>query len=124
MSDDAKKWSWVVARLQRALGFALPTIGEAEADMAEAEEVPMSDGEIRRIVEAATATDAPTPVDPEPDYEWTSEFTSEGVEEDMLVLNREAGEEDPEVTQRIEQLRKEALSDDEKEHDETRLADE
>lgn len=122
MSDDTKKWSRVAARLQRALGLAPPTLEEAEAEMAKAHEVPISDTEINRIVDAATGADTPASVAPEPDYEWTAEFATDEVAEDMLVLNREAGEEDPEVTQRMEELRKEALSDDEEEDDKTRLA--
>ena len=50
MSDEAKKWSWIVAKLQRALGLAPPSLEEADAEMAEAEEVPMSDKEISHFL--------------------------------------------------------------------------
>jgi len=121
MSDDTKRWSQVAARLRRALGLAPPSLAEADAEMTEAQEVPMSDKQIRAIVNAATGTNTVGSFDPEPDYGWTSEFAGDEVADEMLVLNREAGEEDPEVDQRIEELRQEALHDDDEEDDETRL---
>lgn len=121
MSGNPKNWSQVAAKLRRALGLAPPTLGEAETEMAQAEEAPMSDVEISRIVNAATGPDAPASFDPEPDYDWAGEFSTQEVEDEMLVLNRDAGEEDPEVDRRIDELRKEALRDDDEEDDETRL---
>ena len=52
MGYDVKKWAYVSAKLRRGLGLAPPTIEEAEAEMAEAEEAPMSDEEIERIGDA------------------------------------------------------------------------
>lgn len=121
MSDDARNWLRVAAKLRRALGLAPPSLEEADAEMAEAEETPMSDEEIQGIVDAATGTNTIGSFDPEPDYEWTREFATDEVADEMLVLNREAGEEDPEVDQRIEELRKEALRNGDEEDDETRL---
>jgi hypothetical protein len=89
--------------------------------MAEAEEAPISDEQIQKMVDAATGTKAVSSFEPEPDYEWTSEFAGDEVADEMLVLNRDAGEEDPEVDQRIEELRKDALRDDDEEDDEARL---
>ena len=55
MSEKADRfWEWMMPRLRRALGLAPPTIEEAEAEMAKAEAVPMTDEEIERIVDYAT----------------------------------------------------------------------
>ncbi len=58
MSQNRKKWSQVAAKLRRALGLAPPSLEEADAEMAAAEEAPMSDEEIQRIADAATGTDS------------------------------------------------------------------
>lgn len=51
MADkDTKKWMYIVAKLRRTLGFVPPSLEEADAEMAEAEEFSMSDEEIARIV--------------------------------------------------------------------------
>ena len=71
--------------------------------------------------ESTSGTDTPASVDPEPEYEWTEEFATDEVADESLVLARDAGEQDPEVDQRIDELRKEALRDDDEEDDETRL---
>ena len=55
MAVGVNAWPWLAARLRRALGFAPPTHAEADAEMAEADEVPMSSAEIERIVDAATS---------------------------------------------------------------------
>ena len=121
MSENTNKWSQVVVKLRRALGLAPPSLEEADAEMAAAEEAPMSDEKIQRITDTATGKDAIGAFDPEPDYDWTAEIATDEVADQMLVLNREAGEEDPEVDERIEELRKEALRDDDEEADEARL---
>lgn len=41
-------------KMRRALGFTPPTLEEADVEMAEAEEAPMSDEMIQQIVTAAT----------------------------------------------------------------------
>jgi len=47
-------WAWIAERLRRALGLAPPTLEEADAEMANAEAVPMSDEDISQIVAKAT----------------------------------------------------------------------
>lgn len=47
-------WDGIAPKLRRALGLAPPTIEEADAEMAEAEAVSMTDEEIERIVDFAT----------------------------------------------------------------------
>lgn len=57
MSYNAKKWSRLAVRLQRALGLSPPTIEEAEAEIAEAEEAPMSNTEISQIMDYVDQND-------------------------------------------------------------------
>lgn len=57
MSHNKTKWKCLAARLRKALGLAPPTLEEADAEMAKAEEVPMSDEDIERIVSGATKKD-------------------------------------------------------------------
>lgn len=50
MGYDREKWLHLAAKLRRALGLTPPTPAEADAEMAGAEEAPMSDEAIERIV--------------------------------------------------------------------------
>lgn len=116
MTDHMKQWPEIAAKLRRALGLAPPTPEEADAEMAQAEEAPMTEEEIDRIVNAATSgTGCPIDEELEVDYSWLNSVETETVSEEMLVLNRNAGEEDPEVKKRLEDLRKKALEDDDEE---------
>lgn len=47
---EAEQWLHITTRLRRRLGFAPPTMAEAEAEMAEAGEIPISEAEIERMV--------------------------------------------------------------------------
>lgn len=119
MSNDAKKWSQAAAKLRRALGLAPPTFEEADAEVAEAQAAPMTNDDIKTIVDAATGEAPVKSPDPQPDYGWTGEFATDDVADEMLVLNREGGEEDPEVDDRVEKHRKEELEDDDEENGQT-----
>lgn len=83
MDAAGKYWQQMASELRRALGYAPLTIEEAEAEMAKAEPVPMTDEEIERIVDYATGeTELPPKVrelrriveaaPPPPAVEWTS----------------------------------------------------
>lgn len=50
----ATNWQRLAARLRRALGLTPPSLEEADVEMAKAEEAPMSDEEIERIVSGVT----------------------------------------------------------------------
>jgi len=51
MAYNMDAWSRLAMRLRRALRLAPPTPEEADAEMANANEVPMSEDEIERIVD-------------------------------------------------------------------------
>jgi len=123
MSDDAKKRAELAARLRKALGLATPSFEEADAEMAAAEEVPMSRDEINRIADAATEGPVDETYQPSTDYSWMRELETDSVSDEMVALHRNRGEEDPEVKRRIEELRKKALENDEAEDDESGLED-
>jgi len=121
MSDEARQWSRVAGKLRRALGLAPPSWKEADAEMVEAEAFPMTDTEILQIAGGETAHQERDDYELDADYTWANEYANDDVAEDMLVLNREGGEEDTDVDKRVEEHRKEALRDDDKKDDDTRL---
>lgn len=51
------RWKRVARKLRRTLGLTPPTPEEADAEMAAAEEVPMSDKKIEAIAKRVTRTD-------------------------------------------------------------------
>ena len=53
MAYDKKAWARLAARLRRALRLAPPTPEEADAEMANAKQIPIGDDEIERIVDRA-----------------------------------------------------------------------
>ncbi len=104
-----KFWTDMAAGLRRKLGLAPPaTPEEAEAQYEAAEEVPLTENQIDRIVGHACGGEPPRYHQPSPGYEADKADLSH-VEDDMLVLNRNAGDEDPEIQARKQELRKKAL---------------
>ncbi len=69
MSDDAKNWQELEAKLRKALGLAPPSAAEADAEMENAEGVHMSREEIERLVERAMRGEKPEP-SLAADYSW------------------------------------------------------
>lgn len=56
--DSTKWWDGIAPKLRRALGLAPLTTEEAETELAEAQEVPITDDEIERIVRFAVGEGA------------------------------------------------------------------
>lgn len=123
MNDDAKAWTELAAKLRKALGLASPTVKNADAEMAAAGEIPMSEEEVAQIASAAASSPPDETFEFDTDYSWIKEVETGAVSEEMLVLNRNRGEDDSEVERRIEELRKKALEDDEPENGESGLED-
>ncbi len=100
-------------------GFAPLSPEQAQAEYDAAPREPLSPEEIDRIVRHALAGKPPRRLRPtSPSY-----IEEESpVSEDMLVLNRNAGELDPETARKLDELRKSALAEDDDE-DESRLED-
>jgi hypothetical protein len=123
MTDDAKAWTELAAKLRKALGLASPTPNNADAEMAAAGEIPMSEAEIARIANAAAGSPSDETIELDTDYSRRNEVETGYVSEEMPVLSRNRGEDDSEVKRRIEELRKKALEDDEGENGESELED-
>ena len=65
ISDDDKFWHDVAGKLRKAKGLCPPSPDEADAAFDEAKEIPLSDDQIKSIVESVTSGDmgaiAPVP---------------------------------------------------------------
>lgn len=117
MSSDTPKWGDVTEKLRRALGLCPPKPAEADDAIANAGEVPMGDGEVDDIVSDVVKGN-PTNSAFHPDHSWTGDIDTNAVAEDSrFVMNRNPGEDDAEVDKTVEELRREALEDDEKPED-------
>lgn len=112
MSSEVPKWSDVAEKLRRAMGLCPPTPTEANHAISTAKELPMSQDEILDIVRAATQGEAQK-ASFHSDHSWTEEFDTKAVADDMLVMNRNPGEDDEEVDKKVDELRREALDEDE-----------
>lgn len=118
MTNEPNNWSEIVAKLRRAMGLAPPSDEEADAAMLSAGEIPMSDEDIEAIARQAIGQKTTRPT-LEPDYSWLGEQAEdETVDESMLVMNRNKGEEDDEVQRRLKELRRKALESDDANDDE------
>ena len=112
MSNEAHNWNTLAEKLRRALGLCPPTPDEANKAIREAGELPMSDDEIARIVQSVTSDDIP-PAIFHPDNSWTGDIDTAGVAKDSrLVMNRNPGDEDEAVDEHVDELRRDALEDD------------
>tara|TARA_R110002072_G_scaffold161403_1_gene312934 strand:+ start:40722 stop:41087 length:366 start_codon:yes stop_codon:yes gene_type:complete len=114
MTSDADRFWNDMAPKYRAFHFLCPmTPGEADAEYDDAPQIPMSESDIRRMVDAATSGNV---------CPWNRDVTEGGlfmdtqsVEEEMLAMYREEGEVD-DVTDIIEEeLRKGMLRNDDSE---------
>lgn len=108
MTNEPNNWSEIVGKLRRAMGLAPPTPEEADAEMRSAGEIPMSDDEIKAIAKAATEGQRGRP-ELESTYEWLCDQHDETIEDSLLVMNRNKGEDDEEVQKRLDELRRKAL---------------
>lgn len=117
MSSDTPKWGEVAQKLRQALGLCPPTPVEADDAIANAGEAPMDDGEVNDIVSDVLKGNQQNAVF-HPDHSWTGDIDTMAVAEDSrFVMNRNPGEDDAEVDKTVEELRREALDDDEKPED-------
>ena len=104
-------WADMAGGLRRKLGLQPPaTPEEAEAQFDTAEEMPLGTNEIDRIVAHASAI-GPSQLDPPDEPEWLDDVDTSSVDQDMLVLNRNVGEQDPEIEAKLCELRREALEE-------------
>jgi len=111
MANGADKfWEDVAGDLARQSGVSPLTPEESQKEFDRLSDVPLPDSEIESIVEQVTSGEltiwTPTPIDEE-----TLALESEAIEEDVLQLNRHAGEGDAETDELLDELRRKALED-------------
>jgi hypothetical protein len=100
-------------RLRRKNKWCPLTPEEAEAELKAAPDEPFDEDEIAALVGLVRSGQIePTP--PEPEL-WTGDEQLDEVEEDVLQLNRNAGERDEQTDRLIDELRRKALDNDGKE---------
>lgn len=85
---------------------------EAEAELRDAPDMPLSEGKIDAVIRAATSGKVDA-CEPEPSPEYLEDIDTASVEEGVLQLDRNPGENDPETEKLIEELRRSALETDE-----------
>ncbi len=118
-NDALKK---LLRQVARQRGFTPLSLEQAQAEYDAAEHEQLSKEEIERIVHRVVAGKPRRRFRPLP-----TSYSEEdcAVNDEMLVLNRNAGELDPETARKLEELRNAALADDNDygEEDEPRLED-
>ena len=103
-------WSELVRKYERVEGTA-PSAAELEAQIEAVETEPLTEDEISSIVRAV-GTGQSEVAEPEPDFHWMDDVDTSSVEEGVLQLNRNKGEDDAEIKKRMDEFRKKALEED------------
>jgi hypothetical protein len=106
-----KWWDDAVQKLRRVKGLCPLSIEDADAELKKAKRVPLSeklvDSILNRVVSGQPIKEIESPTMPWVEDELDAEF-----EEELLQLNRNAGEEDEETAKRLRELREQLLNDD------------
>ena len=111
MANEADKfWQGVAKDLARQAGVAPLSPEEAQKQCEGLPDVALPESEVESIIEQATSGElavwTPTPINGE-----TLGLESQAIEEDVLQLNRNAGEGDSETDELLDELRRKALED-------------
>lgn len=109
---NSDKWlNDALENLRRTKGLCPLTRQQADMELKKAKRIPMSNEEVHslasRIASGQVEHKEEVVQQPWMELEVDEEFAGE-----VLQLSRNAGEEDPETTQKLEELREELLSDD------------
>lgn len=109
MSSDSDRFlKEDLERLRRQKGFCPLTPQEADAELRTAADNPLSDAEIRSILDQVTSGSL-AESELSPDLDWAGSLDTAPVEENVFQLNRNKGESDPETDTLQDELRKKAL---------------
>jgi len=111
MANEADKfWQDVAKDLARQAGVSPLTPDEAQKEFETLPDVALPEAEIESIIEQVTSGDlavwTPMPISGE-----TPSLESQAIEEDVLQLNRNAGESDSETDELLDELRRKGLED-------------
>jgi hypothetical protein len=116
MSHDAnKRAEEMLHKLRKLKGFCPMTPEEADAAYDAASADPISDDEVELLINFVTSHGKAS-WEPKPDLGWTEEEELSNVDEDVLQLHRNKGE-DGGDTPEEDRLREEMLSDGEEDED-------
>jgi len=108
--ETDKFWQEIAKGLARRTGQAPMTSEEAQKEFESLSDEKLPDDQIAEIIQRVTSGEFTdwTPATPQFDM---SEFDCEGIEEDVLQLNRNEGDADSETDELLDELRREALED-------------
>jgi hypothetical protein len=111
MSKDFDEfWEELVRKHRRKNGF-IPTPEELEAEAGTDSDEPLSEDEIDFIV-AAVGRGTKPEIDIAPDISWLHDVDTSSVEDGVFQLNRNRGQSEKDVEERLSELRKKALEED------------
>lgn len=117
-NHDDKVWRDIASHLRRDLRLRPLSMEEADKEYDAADAVPLSEGRLEEMVDAAMSGEHAI-WDASPDAaSWTSEFDATELESDVRQLNRNLNneeEKDADVDDLLDQHRREALADDDEE---------
>lgn len=117
MSTEPDPLKKDLERLRRMKGLCPLTPEEADAALAATPDTPLPEDEIERLLLSAASGGACLE-EPVPEQEWDPDRELEEIDEEVLQLNRNAGDEDAEVDQRVDEHFRKAVGDDGEEDDE------
>jgi len=119
MQNDLDRfWAELVARV----GPRPLSQEQAEAELAEAPEEPVSEAEIESLVQAVTEG-PPFVSAPSFDERWVPDSELDMAEDAVFQLNRSPGETDPETEQLLDEYRRKGLDDGETDDEEANGVD-
>lgn len=111
MPLDENRQADLVRRVRRALRLGELTPEQAQAEYDAAEPVELTEAEINRIVSHAVESEPVSEAEPFEVTDWTPDLNTTSVESDVFQLNRNPGDDDAEVDERVEQHRREAFGE-------------
>ena len=112
--DDDKFWKVAAAKLRRALKLNQLGAVESQQEYAAADEVDVPEDSLNAMVDSVvTGSDDWSGSTPEPEEDWSDDAGLTMFRDAALQLNRNPGEPDEVVDQRIDELRRKALDDNE-----------
>jgi len=103
--ESEKFWRQIAKGLARRTGHAPMTPEEAQKEFESLPDEKLADEQIEDIIDRVTSGEL---------IDWTPatpEFDCESINEDVLQLNRNEGEADPETDELLDELRRKALED-------------
>ncbi len=115
--NNENSFADLTRRVQQALRLAKLTPEQAQAEYDAAEPADISDADIERLIANVVDGDESAGSDSFEVTEWTLDVDTEEVESGFLQLNRNQGNEDPEVDELIEKHRREALDQNDDDED-------